>query len=52
MRWSTRRSRIGVPFAELRGTSPRAEGLERVGAVLRRERAVDEVLGRFAKAKT
>ena len=45
-------SRIGVPFAELRGNLAKAEGLERVGAVLRRERAVDEILGRFAEAKT
>ncbi len=41
--------RIGVPYAELRGNLAKADGLERVGAVLRRERAVDEVLGRFVE---
>jgi trigger factor len=40
---------IGVPFAELRGNLAKSGGLERVGAVLRRERAVDEVLGRFVE---
>jgi trigger factor len=40
-------ARIGVPFAELRGNLAKSDGLRRVGAVLRRERAVDEVLGRF-----
>jgi trigger factor len=39
--------RIGVPFAELRGNLAKSGGLERVAAVLRRERAVDGVLGRF-----
>jgi trigger factor len=42
-------SRIGVPFAELRGNLAKSGGLERMGAVLRRERAVDEVLGRFVE---
>jgi trigger factor len=42
-------SRIGVPFAELRGNLAKSGGLERVGAVLRRERALDEVLGRFVE---
>jgi hypothetical protein len=41
--------RIGIPYAELRGNLAKAGGLERVGAVLRRERAVDEVLGRFVE---
>jgi trigger factor len=41
--------RIGVPFAELRGNLAKGGGLERVGAVLRRERAVDEVLSRFVE---
>ncbi len=41
--------RIGVPYAELRGNLAKADGLERVGAVLRRERAADEALGRFAQ---
>jgi len=41
--------RIGVPYAELRGNLAKAGGLERVGAVLRRERAVDEVLERFVE---
>lgn len=41
--------RIGIPYAELRGNLAKAAGLERVGAVLRRERAVDEVLGRFVE---
>ena len=40
--------RIGVPFAELRGNLAKSGGLERVAAVIRRERAVDEVLGRFS----
>ncbi len=40
---------IGVPYAELRGNLAKAGGLERVGAVLRRERTVDEVLGRFVE---
>jgi trigger factor len=44
--------RIGVPFAELRGNLAKGGGLERVGAVLRRERAVDEALKRFTEAKT
>ncbi len=39
--------RIGVPFAELRGNLAKSGGLERVGGVLRRERAVDEALSRF-----
>ncbi len=39
--------RLGVPFAELRGNLAKSGGLERVGGVLRRERAVDEVLARF-----
>jgi trigger factor len=42
-------ARIGVPFAELRGNLAKSGGLERVGEVLRRERAVDEVLGRFVE---
>jgi len=42
-------SRIGVPFAELRGNLAKSGGLERMGAVLRRERALDEVLGRFVE---
>ncbi len=39
--------RIGVPYAELRGNLAKSGGLERVAAVLRRERAVDGVLERF-----
>ncbi len=39
--------RIGVPFAELKGNLAKGGGLERVGGVLRRERAVDEALPRF-----
>lgn len=39
--------RLAVPFAELRGNLAKSGGLERVGDVLRRERAVDEVLARF-----
>ncbi|MGD1146577.1 MAG: trigger factor [Thermoanaerobaculaceae bacterium] len=42
--------RIGVPFAELRGNLAKGGGLERVGAVLRRERAVDKALERFVEA--
>jgi trigger factor len=42
-------ARIGVPFAELRGNLAKSGGLDRVGSVLRRERAVDEVLGRFVE---
>jgi trigger factor len=42
-------TRIGVPFAELRGNLAKSGGLERVGSVLRRERAVDEVLSRFVE---
>ncbi|HVN30555.1 MAG TPA: trigger factor [Thermoanaerobaculaceae bacterium] len=42
-------SRIGVPFAELRGNLAKSGGLDRVGSVLRRERAVDEVLSRFVE---
>jgi trigger factor len=41
--------RIGVPFAELKGNLAKGGGLERVGGVLRRERAVDEVLSRFVQ---
>lgn len=44
--------RIGVPFAEVRGNLAKSGGLERVAAVIRRERAVDEVLGRFSKSGT
>jgi trigger factor len=40
---------IGVPFAELKGNLAKGGGLERVGGVLRRERAVDEVLSRFVQ---
>jgi trigger factor len=36
--------RLGVPFAELRGNLAKGGGLEQVGALLRRERAVDEAL--------
>lgn len=39
--------RLGVPFAEIRGNLAKAGGLERVGGVLRRERAVGEALKRF-----
>jgi len=42
-------SRIGVPFAELRGNLAKSGGLQRMGAVLRRERAVDEVLSPFVE---
>ena len=42
--------RIGVPFAELRGNLAKGGGLDRVGAVLRRERAVDEALKRFTES--
>jgi trigger factor len=41
--------RIGVPFAELKGNLAKGGGLERVGGVLRRERAVDEVFSRFVQ---
>jgi len=44
--------RIGVPFAELRGNLAKSGGLERVAAVIRRERAVDQVLGRFSETGT
>jgi trigger factor len=40
---------MGVPFAEVRGNLAKGGGLERVAAVLRRERAVDEVLSRFVE---
>jgi trigger factor len=40
---------MGIPFAELKGNLAKGGGLERVGAVLRRERAVDEVLSRFVE---
>ena len=42
--------RIGVPFAELRGNLAKGGGLERVGGVLRRERAVDQALKAFVDA--
>jgi trigger factor len=42
--------RLGVPFAELRGNLAKGGGLERVGALLRRERAVDEALRKCADA--
>jgi len=42
-------SRIGVPFGEVRGNLAKSGGLERMGAVLRRERAVDEILSRFVE---
>lgn len=45
-------TRIGVPFAELRGNLAKGGGLDRVGAVLRRERAVDETLKRFTESGT
>jgi trigger factor len=35
---------LGVPFAELRGNLAKGSGLERVRAILRRDRAVDEIL--------
>jgi len=41
--------RLGTPFAELRGNLAKAGGLERVGAILRRERAVDTALGPHEK---
>ena len=42
-------SSIGVPFAELKGNLAKSGGLERMRAVLRRERAVDEVLSGFVE---
>ncbi len=39
--------RLDVPFAELRGNLAKGGGLERVGALLRRERAVDQALGNY-----
>ena len=42
--------RLGVPFAELRGNLAKGGGLERVGALLRRERAVDQALGKSSDA--
>jgi trigger factor len=41
--------RLGVPFGELRGNLAKRGGLERVGAIVRRERAVDEVLRRHGE---
>jgi len=41
--------RLGVPFAELRGNLAKHGGLERVGAILRRDRAVAQVLGPHEK---
>ena len=41
-------NRLGVPFAELRGNLTKSGSLDRVGAMLRRERAVDEVLRKFS----
>jgi trigger factor len=38
--------RLGVPFGELRGNLAKRGGLARVGAIVRRERAVDDVLRR------
>ena len=43
--------RLGVPFAELRGNLAKGGGLERVGALLRRERAVDQALANATDAK-
>jgi trigger factor len=36
--------RIGAPFAELRGNLAKSGGLERIGAILRRRRAVEAAL--------
>jgi trigger factor len=41
--------RLGVPFGELRGNLAKRGGLDRVGAIVRRERAVDEVLRRHGE---
>ena len=41
--------RLKTPFAELKGNLAKGDGLERVAAVLRRERAVDSVLGPFVE---
>jgi trigger factor len=40
---------LKVPFAELRGNLAKSGGLDRIRAILRRERATDQVLGRFAE---
>jgi trigger factor len=39
-------ARMSVPFAELKGNLAKGAGLGRVRSMLRRERAVDQVLGR------
>jgi len=41
--------RLNTPFAELKGNLAKSGGLERVGAILRRERAADAVLGPHEK---
>jgi trigger factor len=43
-------ARMQIPYAELRGNLAKSGGVERVRAVLRRERAVDEVLARAEPA--
>jgi len=44
-------ARMGVPFAELKGNLAKGAGLGRVRSMLRRERAVDQVLGRSGGAE-
>jgi trigger factor len=44
--------RMHVPFAELKGNLAKSGGLERVRRMLRRERAVDERLGRSTPAES
>jgi trigger factor len=41
--------RLKIPFAELRGNLGKSGGLDRVGAIIRREKAADQVLGPFVK---
>jgi trigger factor len=41
--------RLKIPCAELRGNLGKSGGLDRVGAIIRREKAADQVLGPFVK---
>ena len=42
---------LKVPFAELRGNLAKGGGLNRIRAILRRERAADQILGRFVEGR-
>jgi FKBP-type peptidyl-prolyl cis-trans isomerase (trigger factor) len=43
-------TRMGVPFAEVRGNLLKSGGLDRVAAMMRREKALEQVLRPFLEA--